>query len=251
MIKKVRDMINLYSQDGFVLVYQMGKVGSDGMCRSLGTDKCEHVHTFYGFNPNSKFLSPNKINFKSSISFWVKRIIIKTLAKKRKIKIITLVRDPEKRDPSMFFQDIDGYIRKERSISYGNYIRFNSGGISELCKLYLDRYDFDYGLNWLDDELKKLTDIDLYKEDFESGICRSSNECFDVLCLRMDKINENEGLISEFVGRPIRIVESNRSQDKWYSKLYADFLTELCLPDRIKDKYTSSKLSRWISGNLK
>lgn len=252
MINLFLKKINLYKKyrkDNFVFVYQMGKVGSDSLCSSIGPEESEHIHTLYNGNPNSKFLSPDSFISKKKyeLSLLFKRLIIKTSRFNKKIKIITLVREPSKRDPSMFFQDIDGFIRKERSISYDNYIRLNSGGVNELCKLYLARYDFDYGLDWMDNELKRFTGIDLYKESFENGVCIKSDKKFNILCLRVDKINSNKKIISDFVGKKIEIRSTNLSESKWYSNLYAEFLLELKLPEPLNDKYKQSKLSQWLS----
>ena len=236
-----------YNNKDFVFIYQMGKVGSDTLCKSIGHEYCEHLHTLYGNNPNDKFLCA-EAKLKRKIIFLCKRLIIRYKFKSKKIRIITLARNLESRDPSMFFQDIDGYINKERSSSFDSYVKFNSGGIDAIIDLYFKRYDFLYGENWFDKEIKRFSGIDILNNNFEDDYLLVENKKFKILVLKTNAINKSETIISNFLERQIRIKESNTAESKWYSLVYKEFINKLkaCKKERISKYYQNSKVNKWL-----
>lgn len=207
----------------------MGKVGSDSLAASIGDNDVSHFHTLYGNNPNDKYLDNGGFisRAKCKIRCFINRAKIRCLNVNGKIKIITLIRDPLDRDVSMFFQDLEGYVLKKRTESHSSYISFNKGGCQPLISLFDKEYDFDYGVNWLDNELKRFTGVDLYKYDVSSGVCRVITSKYDILCIKMSFIDSVEEELSEFCERDIKIKQRNLSDSKWYGCLYKDFKSEI------------------------
>ena len=246
MIKQIRKYLNM--RNSFVFVYQMGKVGSDAIVQALGSDKSEHIHTFYGKNQNDKYIFNNSRpkRIKDAIHFFIKRLAIKVIFKK--IKIITIVRDPFARDVSMFFQDIEAYIYKYRNKSFYNYIQFNKSGTSPLITLFENCYDFEYGLNWFDKELKRFTGIDIYQYKPQNGTIRIETKKYSILCLHINSIYKKRDIISDFSGKEVTIKASNDGRKKWYSEIYKEFKKNI---NNQKEAYNSrhmdSKLVNFVS----
>ncbi|UTW02471.1 hypothetical protein KDX31_14060 [Amphritea atlantica] len=249
MLSKLFCDYRKYKRKEFYLIYQMGKVGSDAVCGAIGDDCVEHIHTLYGGNPNDKYLQRNNIKAPvyDFIYYGIKRFLLRLGAKNKKLKVITLVRDPISRDPSMFFQDLDGYVHQKRKESYSDYISFNTGGVSRLISLYEEVYDFEYGLSWFERELKRYTGIDIYESSFVNGFVRVENDKFDVLCLRMEKLDELEAVLSDFCNRDIHLIRRNESVDKWYKSIYESFRLNYKIGERRLDQYKQSKLYLWLS----
>ncbi|MDA9347789.1 putative capsular polysaccharide synthesis family protein [Porticoccaceae bacterium] len=223
-----------------LLVYQMGKVGSDSIVKNLSV-KALHLHTLYGCNPNSKYLNAShsirtKIN--KYFYFWNLRRKIRAYSK---IKIITCFRPLSERDPSMFFHDLDGYIHKYRTESSKNYFEFNSGGVEILKDLYYQKYDFEYGLNWIGNELSRFTGI-RFLEKNKARFYSTRN--YEVLVLNTNEIDSCGELIAEFSGGVFTLGRSNASSEKWHAPIYDEFKKDL------NYEYKSSNIACWIESKV-
>jgi hypothetical protein len=229
-------MIRKFLEKDIILIYQMGKVGSDSLVKTIGP-KAIHLHTLYGRNPNDKNLNiirnPVK-KIKKIMLYFIIRCLLKF---KKNIKIITVFRDLKYREPSMFFQDLDAYIRTYRGISFEHYVELNGGGINKLKKIYNELYDFEYASYWMNNELSRFAGIDFLSHDKKRYY---SNKGINILVLNMDEINTSEQIISDFVGEDIQIKQSNGSEEKWYSTIYRDFCM-IC-----DDKKYDEVINEWI-----
>jgi hypothetical protein len=123
-----------YSSDLPILIYQMGKVGSTSISKSLelfGYSSVFHIHRL---NPEhidhvrENFLTRNLEPSSFRIGKLLYRYIIE---KKRHIKVITLIRDPISRNISGFFENKDNHLPTEAINHYDFHI---------YVKTFLDKY---------------------------------------------------------------------------------------------------------------
>src|SRR4051812_8379469 len=104
--------IKYYLTGNLILIYQMGKVGSTCIEKSLMTQKFQTAHYHSFFSPLPYIMFKNFYSIKYYVSFWnrliyrIKMTILLYLIKRNKnVKIISLIREPISRNLSMFFQD--------------------------------------------------------------------------------------------------------------------------------------------------
>lgn len=230
-----------------ILVYQMGKVASQSVARSLDVNgvfnyQLHHLSSpamaqaeqVYGDNWDPRRGGATHL-WRSQ---WVRRQIARH--PQDRWKIITIVRDPVARNVSSFFQVAD--IQLGLDLSRVSPIE----AADQLGHVFLHRYrDHDVPLRWLDEELRAVFDVDVYSCPFSrtQGFARYSSERADVLLLRYDDLTEVFDLaVSEFLAVPATLaVTVNTAATKSYADVYAATKHELVLPaDYLNRMYDSS-----------
>lgn len=105
---------------------------------------------------------------------------------KRKVKIITLVRDPIERNISAFFDAFE-FLLETKEEDY-------SGNIEELEQIYHKTFFHDYPTNWFQNQFYKGSGIDIFKHTFsiEEGYDFIENNNTSVLLLRSDLKNSKK-----------------------------------------------------------
>ena len=221
------------------LVYTMGKVGSTTFETAL--------------EKQYKFLPVFKLHFLSD--YWIKEVIPKMaegfhqnigIARQfekfrsahpdYRLKIITMVREPVSRDISDIFQNWQ--------------IFFDTNRISELSPQkildYLGHHKFEYTLNWFDTEFKKWTGKNIYemKFDKEKGYTIWSFEEFDLLCVKLEKLDSVLKEASrEFFRFDISAeVKANTAEEKDIKDLYRLVMRDFKLNPVQEDLVYHSKL---------
>ena len=237
-----------------VIIYQMGKVGSSSVYASLkSTDipnSIFHVHqlSHTGFNRKEAWLKFSNIkkvpdDFKYSKKF---RHIIDANREKMDWKIITLTREPIGliisgifENMRMFFKqllDIDKKPVKEDILDF----------LSEhFRKLDISK---NYYLNWFDEELKDVFDIDVYSEpyDFENGFSILSRGNVSTLVMRLeDMARVFDKAIYRFMNlEKVCLQRMNVGSKKYYSTQYKEVLKLLKLPLRVCEQIYSTKYAQ-------
>lgn len=231
-VKKIVKLYKEYSSEDNILIYQMGKVGSTSLEKSIPNSI--HVHTLYSnwFLPNTISLDSYLRNKEKQLGNLIKRLALKC---RKNVKIITIIRDPFDRDISMFFQDLPQWISGYNYLE--NYDTRNEK-LNLLQCIFNDFYDYTYALTWFDKELKKLTDIDIYDYPYDpdKGYIKIRKGRYEVLVLECSKLTECKLHIDNFTGTSITAVNTNKSIAKWYAPLYIDFKEKY----RPNEKYISS-----------
>lgn len=197
-----------------ILVYQMGKVGSTSVYCTL-QDSINAMHT-HSLNPNN-CVAGLKADFTGALD----------ILKSHKIKIITMVREPISQMISNFFENAERFMLKEK---------IEDNVVSFLENLSVGGYPF----NWFDSELKMFTGIDIYKYDFNRRegytIIREGN--YEILCLQMEKMSENEQVIGDFCGiKGFHLKQVNVGSNKVYKDVYRRVKDNLVIPQKIIDRY--------------
>jgi hypothetical protein len=238
-----------------VLVYQMAKVGSSTVVRSLQQADPEravlHVH----------FLSPEMLreagalhrksngHFGLPYDWHLGRALserIEALSGALRVQVVTLVRDPIAREVSGLFQnpefapttlrDRNGHYDVERTIESLE----NKLSAVDAC---------DYVHNWFDRELRATFGIDVFAAPFpkERGWAVLCNERARVLVLRMEELDRILGpALAEFLGldEEPTAASGNVRSERPEGGDYRDVLAALRLPRRVCERIYDHRFSR-------
>ncbi len=235
---------NLWKTEDPILIYQMGKVGSSALEKSI--PESIHIHDLMSTSADS-LISPIRAKVRKPHSELLKRIIKKhtsslLLKSKKKVKIISMVREPIGRNISMYFQALPFWLSHKYLID-DSVVREEKQGL--LAETYLECLNHNYPLEWFDKEIKKLTGIDVFQTPFDSelGYQQYQNSNFELLVIRLDKLESNQKVIEEFIGQPLTLTKGNQASKKWYQPLIADFKETLSLTPNYLDEMLGSKLA--------
>jgi len=223
----------MYTGNEIVYIYQMGKVGSTGLRKTLEN---QGMMVFLEHNLTLSYSESQGV--KRILGFWdqsgskfseLKRKIypcqrLRMLRKTPDIKIISLVREPIARNLSLCFHLSTDFIRDDVTN------RFFKGNrtSNELFSYYLeDRIDQSAGIRWFDREFLPTTGVNVYDYPFDSeeGYAVLQTEKYDILVLQLEKLNNNMLRIQEFLGlsEPFELARANVGDNKWYHLLYKEF----------------------------
>jgi hypothetical protein len=196
----------------------MGKVGSSTLSNSI--PHAQQVHTLYSDLPPHSTRIKNMSIRRNLVFFTSRKIILQTIKCRTKTKIITVVRNPILRNRSMFFQDLELWLTKHNLEKGGNK---SSYYLQPLIDAYVQTFDHSFYLRWFDDELKRLTKVDIRNSKFKNGFSIQANNNYEVLFLKLESMNDNISVLSHFVEKEVSLVNKNISDKKWYSELYKEF----------------------------
>ncbi|WP_319204526.1 putative capsular polysaccharide synthesis family protein [uncultured Ilyobacter sp.] len=230
IMKKLKKLKSTLLSKEIILIYQMGKVGSTTIEKSLeklGKNNVYHIHHFFKepslenikINSNLKlFIKSNREN----IFFKLKRLTLYIFCRIKKVKIITLTREPIERNISMFFQDFP-------QVLYENYFinpRRNEMTQNQIFKLFEENFNHELPLRWFDEEIKRYFSVDIYNYPFdkESGYSIIKESNIDMFVCKLEKLNFLENELKEFLELDeFKLEDSNSSRVKWYYYLYKEF----------------------------
>lgn len=228
-----------------VLVYQMGKVGSSTIYHTLKENgiPATHIHVLLPSNLDwvqkdcaAKGVTAPDDRFR--------RVVAKQIQKRRKrVLIITLVRDPISQNFSSFFQNFERESGKK--VKRGEEANLN---VEEIVEQYRRDYPKATAIGFFDNELGASTGIDVYQTPFphERGYQILEDGPVSLLILRVDTPDSNKVLaINEFLGVSIpELLQRNVSSEKAYSALYSQFKKKLRLPRETVVELVDSKYCR-------
>ncbi|MDL4838959.1 putative capsular polysaccharide synthesis family protein [Aquibacillus rhizosphaerae] len=240
IIRNIKNVIEVYQGD-IILIYQMGKVGSSSIEKSLKLIKkdARHIHSF-GNTDNYNLENRSQIG---NLKIKVLRKLYKLAFKYRKknLKIITLMRDPISRNISTLFQELSTmiYIHEKEN----NRLEQN---IYNMLDEFLENYvDTNVPLKWFEKEFKYFVGIDIYKYPFnkQEGHLYIKKENIEVLLLTAEKLNNNENVIRKFINdRNFSLFNTNVSSKKWYSDIYKNYKTNHKLSENDLNKFYDSEV---------
>ena len=257
-----------------VLVYQMAKVGSSSITRTIKANGVRPVYQIHSLNRQyienlwkdiklyNSYFGRDVIDHDIIISRYLSKRTHKLLGK-RKIKIITSVRDPIARNISHFFQGIEKY--------FPNFVQSAEVGSLDLKEVIQSFWKhqghrLDYHWKWFEREFKAVLGIDIFSVNFspEKGykIEKFGDKNIELLILKLESFDQSlEISLKDFFGLDaLRLKEGNISNKKPYNFVYKNFLEEVKFPqsyvDRIYDHqfmkhfYTASEIEkfkcRWL-----
>ena len=223
MIKDIINMYKRYRNEANVLIYQMGKVGSSSLEHSI--PGAINVHTLFANSP----CPPHFKNQSRGLKGWLRHslpFVFKRIALRRRnvLKIITLVREPVSRNRSMFFQDLyhwlADYVVSAKASA-------KTEGLELLQACYEEHFNHDYFDSWFNNEIKKLTGVDVFKYPYHPGSpCIIREKRCEILVIRLEDLAANIDKVEEFLGHNLSHVDTNVGERKWYAPVYKSFVTQ-------------------------
>ena len=236
-----------------IIIYQMGKVGSSTISKSLKKAKLSnsvfHVHflTQSGIEDAEKFHVINNVKLIPH-HLRLSKMLRKKLESSRDmpLKIITLVREPISIAISTFFQNIQWFNK--------DFAHMNDQVDNERVTRFLEsktiNYDpaTDYIETWFDKEIKAVTNIDVYKYPFDhnKGFSIIKKENVDLLIMRLEDLNRNfNQALTDFLDlkHEIAMFKTNIREDKEYASAYKYVKRNIVIPESVCRKIYYSRFS--------
>ena len=245
-----------------LIVYQMGKVGSSTVCRTLHQFQTTHnifqVHVLtwdWIHRVEEQYRQASADHGRTMLdehiltSRWVRTCMDRNPA--QKWKVIALVRDPVARNVSAFFQAFPVYFSKlSKKNGDGNITALET---QELVSLFLkefgqDRHDLP--LEWFDLHFKPAFGLDVFKEPFDQAAgykIYHGDQC-DLLLMRMEDLKAcMQPALEAFAGLKIDgLARANAAADKDYAQQYQDFHAQLRLPQSYLDRLYDSDFAKYF-----
>jgi len=242
----------------FLLIYQMGKVGSSSVSQHLKNvlDEWEvfqiHALTEAGVRRiEERYRRASTIRTKLLIDRHIleSRYLQPLLGDPGRgpLKTVSIVRDPVARNISAFFQtfEVDFAQMYHESGENASLLNFD---VDELVNAFLygsKQFRHEYPLVWFEEELKEALGIDVYDVPFdhEKGSGSYANAGCDLLVVRMEDFSTAlTPLLEAFLDTQIDDVpRSNTASKKHYSEAYRTFIESIRLPAEYLDEMYGSR----------
>lgn len=230
-----------------ILIWQMGKVGSSTVLASLrqhlGPNRLFHLHLLSDAmiakgEMRQKALSKRNKSYLYNVAF--RKILLASLAKGQKWKIVTLVREPVGRNLSSYFQNLDLYY----PVEVGGGPDICQIPLSSLMETFLNRFDHDRPLEWFDEEMRGVLGLDVFGNEFPKKIGYQIHEkgSADILVVRMEDLDR---VAKEAFGRflcipDFELIRRNVGLEKGYARIYRALRSNIAVPvDYLNRSYNS------------
>lgn len=227
-----------------ILVYQMGKVGSSAVTRSLRESAVSariykpHFLTREALEGEEKRYRDGWKGGRRALHVWEGQYLYDKVRASREEpwRIVTLVREPVARNVSAFFQTLD----QDRTAARED--------VDALAHAFADFEGHDEPLRWFDCELEPVFGVDVFARPFPQsrGYDVFRNERARVLVVRLEDLKRVAGeAFGEFLGLDgFAIRETNVASDKDYSRAYSAFVSSVRLPAAYLDEMYGSRYTR-------
>lgn len=237
-----------------IIIYQMGKVGSTTVYKSLESAdlgiSVHHAHflSWEGIqDAENYFLSLQKPKMPAHIARSKQLREEIDRAGVNRWRIITLVREPIGWHISNFFQNVDAYypdlVAEDGSLKADEAVEFLQHGLATF-----DEHT-DYASNWFDREMKRVFDVDVYDHPFdhEKGFVIIPGQNVRLLVLRLENLDRSfRQAMRRFIGPwpVVRVVRSNVGTRKKHAEAYEHVLGCLVVPESVCARVYASKYAR-------
>jgi len=224
-----------------ILVYQMAKVGSSAVVQAL---HARGLRVFHVHRMNRAHLDRMRAE-RASLGWFIPpvpkhdllglRLRDRVVARQRRAKVITLVRDPIARNLSSYFEHLDAIWNTRDA--------YATIPLEELQRGFVERFTHDEPLTWFDDELLPVFGIDVYEHPFPvSGHLRVGA----LLILKNELDDDTKcAAISEFLGlRKFSLQAVNTTERKAYGDAYRRFTSTLRLDPAYVDRMLNARYTR-------
>jgi lipopolysaccharide biosynthesis protein len=238
-----------------IIVYQMGKVGSMSVVRSLEKAfkklslniPVHHRHILNNLDEIEQAIRkerPNPDETLAEIQEGKKLLKFIQGNSSQRWNVISLVRDPVARNVATFFQNLPEIVPDWKQKT-----KKGTLDVVELQKTFLNMKSI-HGApdHWFDDQLKPVFGVDVYSSPFPKELGYKIYKGpfnADVLVIRLENLNDvAKDAIYDFLGlKDLMIVHTNTTESKEYAHLYQEF-KKLPLPTEYLERIYNSKVSR-------
>jgi hypothetical protein len=214
-----------------VIVWTMGKVGSLSVYHAIRAAKLRALHPHYCDAASLRHLREKFGRDLPVIKHGMDAAeVIERATPENPALIVTMVRTPIERNISSYFHN-------------RGFLNISTNDLGENIRLFIDTYSHHVVLKWLDLNLKKVLDLDVYAEPFdkEKGFRIYDRGRHKVLLLRSDLSRGDQGaIVSDFLGRPITIGDRNVAGEKAYADDYQAFVDRIDLSKEFVDGMLNS-----------
>lgn len=221
----ISNLQKILTQSPEILIYQMGKVGSAAICKSIKekNKNCLSVHVLCDYGDNEKG--------------WALGKRCRDKLKTDGIKMISMIRDP-----------IARYISEK--LQGWNFVYWasegNGKGGSLADRLTEDLLDDKAKISaWFSAELEQFTGIDVMEYPFDKtkGYTIIKKGKIELLILTTERLNENRHVLEEFVGAEgFQLTDYNRGNSKVIKYIYESIKKNLIIPESALDRYYKEDL---------
>lgn len=248
--------IHLYQQSRnplpAILVYQMGKVGSRTVYKTLLNlglpNPIYHVHWLSPAHIRAEEeryrRAGARIDWHLHVSRSVRRLIERQ--PEREWWIITLVRDPIARQVSELFEGAWLFHPDLMTADGGVHVDKALTQLTSAFAHYDEQADRCY--RWFESDLKPVFDVDLFNQPFdqEAGYGLIEHGRVRLLALRLEDLDRNTDRIGSFVGHPapLSLVKANVAENKSYAAAYQTVTTTFKLPASLCRTIYDSRYAR-------
>lgn len=250
------------SEQGPILILQMGKVGS--MSVQVGLEKLSLNRPIY----HAHFLSPERTKqievdrrrfFRTEqhdyvMRPWLNRFLLNQIQMKddeRVWKIVTLTREPVGRNISAFFENLI-VEPEEKQGEYrlsSNYYKFDPVVVSvaeptRLAEIFFSHARHDSPIRFFDREIRAIFGIDVLKSGFnkQQGFQIYKTGSAELLVLKLERLAEcAKEAFRQFLNiDDFQIINRNVASRKIYAPLYDAFKKHVVIPESYIDKLYGS-----------
>ncbi|MDY6937866.1 MAG: putative capsular polysaccharide synthesis family protein [Cyanobacteriota bacterium] len=228
-----------------IVIYQMGKVGSQTIWKSLQGmnlhNPIYHIHVLNSKNIDKSIEILKSKGSPITLQLQQAQELIAYLEKCEypEMKIVTVVREPLAQLLSSLFQRMKVHT-PQLTDSDGSW------KVDEIAEhtYNLVRAKKINAFHWFKREFKEGLGIDVYEYPFDrlQGYSRISKNGLDILILRLESSENWEHYLTEFFNFPVpfKILNQNRSEEKTYKTAYHQVKSSLKFPHEILEEIYSS-----------
>jgi len=226
-----------------ILVYQPGKVGSSSVCNSFFTIGVNATHFHYATDYFIFDLIP-ELTWKPKVTELetirkCSEYCNNKIKQAKKIKIITLVREPISRDYSQFLYHMNELVKNGYLTSDDSLLEACTEGIRKRATQN-GKCKYGYQFEWFNKELKEVFGIDVYDHPFdkEKGYSFIKQDNIEVLVLKLEKLSDLEQVIGKFSDTPnFKLINTNEASKKGYKDLYKSIQKSVKIPQEVISLY--------------
>lgn len=209
-----------------VLVLTPRKVGTTSVAESLIKSSIYSIQTdrlMPGSWTNEKAFDKNE---------W-----LHFLKSEKRIRVISLIRDPISRAISDYFYGLcmDGYSRNYLTIKPNIY-----QGINAFIEAEIKVGEYGSVFEWFNQEIEGAFGIDIYQHNFdkEKGYTIICKDNIELLLIKMEKLNDCQEVIGQFAGvEGFQLIRENEGSEKLYKFAYDEFKKTVEIPQHIINFY--------------
>lgn len=232
------------------IIYQMSKVGSSTIVRSLGALDLDvplyHIHFLNDFDSIERSTRTSQANPRAGLEVIAQGRALRGEIEKhptRQWNIVCLVRLPIARDVSSFFQGIDAYLPNAQT-------RFQNGTLTlpEIETIFLENHFHHTDEYWFDTQVKPVFGIDVYATPFpqERGYTIYRGRNARLLLIRLEDLNRvaKVAFREAFHLPHLQLARANVGAEKDYQEIYHAFRERAQLPQTYLDAMITSRYAR-------
>lgn len=243
-----------------IIVYQMGKVGSASMQRSLiatfrsmGMDvPVHHIHNLHNLEAMEKSILQSAIPREDTLMGIRLGLALKKQMDEnpnQQWNLISLVREPVARSISDFFHGFQEIVP-----NYGQLYLQGQLSMEEVRNAFFSKFDPPgTPYDWFDNQMKTIFDIDVYAKPFPIPkgyeIYRDRKRT-PLLLIRLEDLDRvaRQAMKEFLMIENFSITKSNIGAEKQYATLYSDF-KNTPLPRKFLEKKYATKYARHFYSN--